>query len=128
MEPIGSGIRVKRMNGLEHKNTGRCVGSGIIESGRRSVAENKILDKNVVDYNFLIWYDKRDASVPFVSKSTSALRTNEQPRQKVLAPKTGAIKLPYKTKYADVAELADAPVLGAGTSVCRFDPCRPHHN
>ena len=26
-----------------------------------------------------------------------------------------------------MAELADAPDLGSGTSVCRFDPCYPHH-
>ena len=25
-----------------------------------------------------------------------------------------------------MAELADAPDLGSGTSVCRFDPCCPH--
>lgn len=29
---------------------------------------------------------------------------------------------------ADVAELADAPVLGTGPNGCRFDPCHPHQN
>jgi len=28
---------------------------------------------------------------------------------------------------ADVAELADAPDLGSGTKVCRFNSCHPHH-
>ena len=27
-----------------------------------------------------------------------------------------------------MAELADAPDLGSGTSVCRFDPCYPHQS
>ena len=31
------------------------------------------------------------------------------------------------TKYAGMAELADAPDLGSGTSVCRFNSCYPHH-
>ena len=26
-----------------------------------------------------------------------------------------------------MAELADAPDLGSGTSVCRFNSCYPHH-
>ena len=30
------------------------------------------------------------------------------------------------SSYAGMAELADAPDLGSGTSVCRFDPCYPH--
>ena len=29
---------------------------------------------------------------------------------------------------ADVAELADALVLGANTEVCRFKSCHPHHS
>ena len=29
--------------------------------------------------------------------------------------------------YAGVAELADAPALGAGAPACRFKSCYPHH-
>ena len=29
--------------------------------------------------------------------------------------------------YAGVAELADAPALGAGAPACRFKSCHPHH-
>ena len=33
---------------------------------------------------------------------------------------------PPKTKYAGVAELADAPDLGSGGNPCRFKSCHPH--